>query len=102
MISLITPRQAQQQIAAHLRDRRLSMGLTQQGLAERSGVSLPTLRKFEQKGVLSLESLLKLAMALDCLGELVKATEPQPLEFQTMDELLKAPEQKKPRRGWRK
>jgi transcriptional regulator with XRE-family HTH domain len=26
------------------------MGLTQQGLSERSGVTLPTLRKFEQKG----------------------------------------------------
>ncbi|MFP5080240.1 hypothetical protein [Pedobacter sp. JCM 36344] len=30
------------------------MELTQEGLAERSGVSLATLRKFEQKGVISI------------------------------------------------
>jgi predicted transcriptional regulator len=41
---------AQLKIAENMRARRLSMELTQEGLAERSGVPLPTLRKFEQKG----------------------------------------------------
>lgn len=38
------------------------MNLTQEGLAERSGVPLSTLRKFEQKGMISLDSFLKNAV----------------------------------------
>lgn len=56
MVSLITVSKAQKQIAEHLRMQRLAVGLTQEGLANRAGVSLPTLRKFEQKGLISLES----------------------------------------------
>ncbi len=40
MISVITPAKAQKNIAEHTRARRLQMGLTQEGLAERSGVAL--------------------------------------------------------------
>ena len=45
---------AQKNIIQNIRERRLQMDLTQEGLAERSGVSLSTLRKFEQKGSISL------------------------------------------------
>ena len=50
----------QMKIVENIRDRRLQMELTQEGLSERSGVSLSTLRKFEQKGVISLDSFLKI------------------------------------------
>jgi len=60
MVSLISPAKAQQKIAQSVRERRLLLELTQEGLSERSGVPLATLRKFEQKGLISLESLLKL------------------------------------------
>jgi hypothetical protein len=44
--------------------------LTREGLAERSGVPLATLRKFEQKGSTSLESFfLKLLMVIGGLEE---------------------------------
>ena len=46
MVSLITVSKAQKQIAEHMRVRRLAVGLTQEGLANRADVSLPTLRKF--------------------------------------------------------
>ena len=49
MLSLITVAKAQEKIAENVRLQRLQIGLTQQGLAERSGVALPNLRKFEQK-----------------------------------------------------
>ena len=58
MIPLITVAKAQEKIAENTRSQRLVMGLTQQGLAGRSGVALPTLRKFEQKGLISLEAFL--------------------------------------------
>jgi hypothetical protein len=50
MISLTSSSKAQLKIAGNIRARQLSMELTKEGLAERSGVPLATLRKFEQKG----------------------------------------------------
>ncbi|WP_443947630.1 helix-turn-helix domain-containing protein [Pedobacter sp. AW1-32] len=40
------------------------MELTQEELAKRAGVPLPTLRKFEQKGWISLESFFKFLMVV--------------------------------------
>jgi hypothetical protein len=60
------------------------------------------LRKFEQKGQISLESYLKLMMVVGGLDELVSATAPQIPEFQSIDDVLK---EKKPitrKRGRRK
>jgi transcriptional regulator with XRE-family HTH domain len=65
----ITPEDVNLGLAQKVRARRLYLGWKQQTLAERSGVSLPSLRRFENKGLISLSSLLNLAMALDCLGD---------------------------------
>ena len=102
MISFLTVSRAQEAIAANMRKRRLATGLTQQGLAKRSGVSLATLRKFEQKGIISLESFLRLAMVLDTLEDMVKATELSVPEYSSIDEVLEAETRKPPRKkGWR-
>ncbi len=85
---LINSSKAQKKIAENLRKQRLGMNLTQEGLAERSGVPLSTLRKFEQKGTISLEGFLKLQMALGGLENIVKATEPLISEFSSIDEVL--------------
>lgn len=102
MILFISTPKAQKRIAKNVRSRRLANGLTQEGLAKRAGVTLPTLRKFEQKGLISLESFLKLSMALDFLDDLVKATELPEKAFASIDEVLKSETDKKPKRGWRK
>lgn len=101
MISLITPSKARLKIAQNMRDLRLEKGLTQEGLSMRSGVSLSSLRKFEQKGSISLESLLKLAMVLGNLEKFIKATEPLENKFSSIDDVLKNKENKKPEKGWR-
>lgn len=96
------PHQAQETVAQNMRSLRLSKGLTQQGLANRSGVSLSSLRKFEQKGVISLESFFKLASALGCLDKLIEATKPEENAFSSIDDVLNQKEDKTPKRGWRK
>lgn len=48
------------------------MNLSQEGLAKRSGVSLGSLKRFERTGLIAFDSLLKLAMVLDCLGDFDK------------------------------
>jgi len=102
MLSLISTSKAQQKIAQNMRALRLKKGLTQGGLAERSGVNLATLRKFEQKGLISLESFLKLAMSLECLEKLVEATSSSEDDYSSIDDVLKDRKHKKPQRGWRK
>ena len=96
MISLITTAKAQKKLSENSRLQRLNLQLTQQGLADRSGVPLPTLRKFEQKGLISLEGFLKLQMALGGLENFVKAIESKISAFSSIDEVLKA--NKKPTR----
>jgi DNA-binding transcriptional regulator YiaG len=99
MISFISPLKAQQTIARNLRGHRLQLDLTQEGLASRSGVPLATLRKFEQQGVISLESLLKLLMALGMLDAMVKATEVPQGSFSSIDEIIALESVSKRKRG---
>ncbi len=102
MLSLITASEAQEKIAENARLQRLAMGLTQQGLAERSGVALPTLRKFEQKGLISLEAFLKLQMVLGGLENIIKSIEPNTTTFSSIDEVLEANKKPTRKRGNRK
>ncbi len=102
MESLITTSKALRKTAENMRALRLEKELTQAGLAKRSGVSLASLRKFEQKGLISLESFFKLAMALGCLENLVEAIKPLNESFSSIDDVLKNKEDKKRQRGWRK
>jgi transcriptional regulator with XRE-family HTH domain len=59
----------QDELRTRFRKRRLKLDLTQEGLAKRSGVALPTLRRFERTGQIALEALLKIALVLECLGD---------------------------------
>ncbi len=102
MILLITVSKAQKKLAENIRERRLRLGLTQEGLAERSGVALPTLRKFEQKGMISLESFLKLLLIVGGLEEIVEAIKPGKPAFSSIDEVLKEDEHPIRKRGRRK
>ncbi|MFA7117808.1 MAG: helix-turn-helix transcriptional regulator [Sphaerochaetaceae bacterium] len=99
MISFISPAKAQRTLVRNLRERRLQLDLTQEGLASRSGVPLATLRKFEQQGAISLESLLKLMMVLGMLDAMVKATEEPKTVFSSLDEVIALETKPKRKRG---
>lgn len=102
MVSLIMPAKAQQNIAENTRSRRLQLELTQEGLAKRSGVPLPTLRKFEQKGAISLESFLKLQMVLGGLDDILAVTRPKKSGFASIDDVLEEGSRHIRQRGTRK
>lgn len=53
-----------QQIAESFRKRRVEKNITRQRISELSGVPLSTVARFEQKGRIAFESLVRLAMAL--------------------------------------
>ena len=78
------------------------MDLRQEGLAERSGVALSTLRKFERTGAISLESFLKLHMVLGGLEDILKATQIKETRFSSIDDVLEADRIPARQRGKRK
>lgn len=92
MVSIImeTPQEMQKKIAQKMRAKRLSKNLSQQTLSEKSGVSYGVLKKFERTGQISLESLLKLAMALGIIDNFNTLFTPEkPEEALSLDELIK-------------
>lgn len=82
-------------LAGRVRAQRLRLRWKQQTLAERSGVSLPTLRRFERTGRTSIENLLKLCHALGRLDEFADLLNPPPAE--SMKELAARAEQEEPK-----
>lgn len=58
-----------EQIVEREKQRRKKMHLSQRDLANKSGVSYASIRRFESIGEISLTSLLKIANALDCLED---------------------------------
>lgn len=63
------PTQIQSELAERFRKLRKSKKISQSELANKSGVSLGSLKRFEQSGQISLESLLKLAHLFDRLND---------------------------------
>ncbi|MEM6394769.1 MAG: helix-turn-helix transcriptional regulator [Bacteroidota bacterium] len=63
------PRDISAELAARHKQLRKQMGYTQANMARRSGVSLGSLKRFEQSGEVSLSNLLKLARILGKLEE---------------------------------
>ena len=62
-----TPSEVQLILKEKFKKQRKSLKITQQNLANKSGVSLGSIKRFEQTGQISLESLLKIAFVLECL-----------------------------------
>lgn len=52
-------------LADDFRKRRIEKNLTRAQIAERSGVAMSNIVRFEQKGLISLKNLIALAMAMD-------------------------------------
>jgi transcriptional regulator with XRE-family HTH domain len=67
--TLTTPEQVRETLAARFKALRLARGWKQTTLAQRSGVSLASLRRFEESGQVSLANLLALAFALNRLDD---------------------------------
>lgn len=86
MIHSLLPKTAaevQDEIALSARARRLAKNITQEGLAEQSGVAIATLRRFENGGTVNLATLLAIAEALgtlDAFSDLFPMPEPSSLD----------------------
>jgi transcriptional regulator with XRE-family HTH domain len=68
-INLQTPKDLRLGIAARAKARRLALNISQKELAERSGVSLGSVKRFEAGGLVSLSALLEIALTLGRLED---------------------------------
>lgn len=85
-----TPAEMLERIVRQTRQAREEAGLSRQELSERTGISASTYKHFEDTGQISLERLLKVAEALDCLeafGDLFAAPPPEGERFESLDEV---------------
>jgi transcriptional regulator with XRE-family HTH domain len=86
-------------IALRLRERRLELNLTQKGLASKAGVSLGTLKRFENSFEISLKHLIMLALVLDATEEFEQLFTKR--QYQSINEVLKLSKTKTRERGSR-
>lgn len=82
-------------IARQVKARRLEMNLTQEGLCVRAGIKLPTYRRFERIGEISLKGLLQIAFALNALNDFEALFTQK--QYQSLDEVLAETEVKRKR-----
>lgn len=92
-VYLRTVQEVQTGVAGRFRARRLAMNLTQSELAARSGVTFSSLKRFEREGLIALDSLLNLALVLNCLDDFDKLAAESPFNSatQSLDALLATP-----------
>ena len=95
--SLETPEEVSKKLAARAKALRLAKGWKQITLAERSGVSLASLRRFEESGKVSLQHLLDLAFALNRLDDFDALL--QPPRASSIAELERAEQRPARKRG---
>ncbi len=72
-------------IAEDFRKRRIEKNLTREQVAEKSGVALGNIVRFEQKGLISLNNLIGIALAMGYASEM-KGIFAEP-KYSTMEEL---------------
>ncbi|MEA3331311.1 MAG: hypothetical protein U9Q29_06420, partial [Campylobacterota bacterium] len=96
-IKISTPSSVIDELKNRYKFLRLSINLTQDGLARRSGVSLGSIKRFEHTGKISLESLLKLSVVLECLEDFKNIALAKAKIINSIDDLLDEKESVKKR-----
>ncbi|MEG0275335.1 MAG: helix-turn-helix transcriptional regulator [Longicatena sp.] len=76
----------QKEIVENVRNRRKEMKLSQEGLSRKSGVSLGSIKRFENSGEISLFSLIKIGMALECQNDFSQLF--QKKKYQSIQEVI--------------
>jgi transcriptional regulator with XRE-family HTH domain len=93
---LITIKGVEEELSSRIRSLRLAANWKQATLAEHSGVSLGSLRRFESTGQISLHSLLRLAWALGRLSDFTEILQPPEItSLKELEERSKAPKRKR-------
>lgn len=88
IFSVYSPAELCRHMGARAKAARLAANLTQKGLADRAGVSLGSLRRFESTGAASLDLVAKVAVALKMEEGLSCLFKPQ--AFTSLDQAMES------------
>ncbi len=80
-------------VAGNVRAMRLGRNITQKDFALRLGIALPTYRRFEQSGEISLRKLVEIAQFLDCTQDLEKLFSSQ--EYASIEDVINGTQNRK-------
>lgn len=80
VFNIKTPQEVEQLIASRIKTIRKRKKISQIKLSEKSGVSLGSVKRFENTGEISFKSLIKIAIALGMENELIDLFENVPYE----------------------
>jgi len=91
------PHKIAEQIAKRAKQRRLELNITQEELAQRSGVSFGSVKRFENQAKISLQHLLMIALALDATEEFSRLFTRQ--NYQSIDDVTQEKSTKQRKRA---
>src|SRR5476649_2426147 len=97
MLSLKTESDVLREIADSVRSHRLALGWRQDDLAQRSGVGIATLRRFERSGQIGFQGLAKLLVTLGLADNFLAALKRPTPAPKSIEEFLGAAQPAKPR-----
>nr|WP_320059766.1 helix-turn-helix transcriptional regulator [uncultured Bacteroides sp.] len=92
-----TPTSILTTIATRVKQRRLEMNWTQKFVASKAGMPLPTYRRFESKGEVSLRGLVMIAIALGAEDDFSSLFAMQ--NYQSIDDLVSKKAESQRKRG---
>jgi len=75
-----------QDLAKRVKNIRKRRGLTQMDISNMSGVSYGSIKRFEASGEISLYSLVRISLALDCVNEIENLF--TNVEYKSIEEIL--------------
>ena len=99
MYGLKPPSELAWEISQKAKQKRIDLNITQRELAERSGVSYGSVKRFEQKGEISLKNLLQIAIVLRSVGDFESLFKKQP--YQSIDDVIQEKSKKERKRAGR-
>lgn len=98
-INITTPTSMIEKLRINFKTKRLFLSLTQDALSKRSGVSLGSLKRFESTGAISLVSLLKIALVLECIDDFANIANHKESSIKSIDDMINKKKAKIKKRG---
>ena len=99
MFTLKSSKELAEEISDRAKQHRIKLNITQRELAERSGVSFGSVKRFEQKGEISLKHLLQIAVVLRLAGDFESLFKEQ--RYKSIDDVIQEKNKKERKRAGR-
>ena len=92
------PVEAKKTLAKQAKETRLARGWKRQTLSKHTGIPVPTIKRYETTGNISLQQFLKLVFVLGDLDILKEVFKPEEPFYSSIDEIAKSAVKSKPKR----